>query len=125
MGTKLTPPLFSRRDRYSLVLFSVSFIAFSAIVHTLIGGASSGMFPKFTVQPTPSPQAIILDSPTPKPRLSPTPTPRPTPPPPTPKVTALPMRVHPPIQRPTSTSSTDPVEPQFSPRPLVTADNGT
>jgi TonB family protein len=120
MGTELTPPLFSRRDRYSIVLFSVSFIAFSAIVHTLVGGASSGLFPKFTVQPTPSPQIIILDSPTPKPRISPTPTPRPTPPPPTPKVTAPPMRVHPPILAPSSTKTSGPIERQFSPSPIAT-----
>jgi protein TonB len=117
-----SPPLFSKREKYSLALYSVAFIAFSGFVHTMVGSMGYGLMPHFTVQPTPSPQTIIIDS-RPKPSPKPTPTPHTPPPPPPPKVTppALPA-VHPPKSNPGGTHDVGPTEsPYTPPTPGVTA----
>src|SRR5580700_5638297 len=97
------PPLFTKREKYSLVLCSVAFIAISGFVHTMVGSMGYGLLPRFTVEPSPSPEVIIIDSPRPKATPKPTPTPQvtPTPPPPKVKPPMLPA-VHPP-----KTDSTD------------------
>jgi len=80
------PPLFSKREKYSLVLCSVAFIAFSGMVHTMVGSVANGMLPHFTVEPTPSPQPFNFVT-EPKHTPEPTPTPHATPtPPPPPKI---------------------------------------
>jgi protein TonB len=90
------PPLFSKREKYSLVLCSFAFIAFSGVVHTMIGSMGEGLMPHFTVQVTPSPQTIII-IPGPKHTPKPTPTPHITSTPPPPKVTPPTVpAVHPP-----------------------------
>ncbi len=72
---------FIKRERKSIALFSVAFIAVSAITHFALGGLGAGIhFPT----PTPEPvQTVIIErrpaTPTPAP---PTPTPAPTPTPP-------------------------------------------
>lgn len=76
------PPLFSRREKYSLVLCSVAFIAFSGMVHTMVGSVANGLLPHFTVEPTPSPKPFaFLVEPKHTPRPTPTPHATPTPPP--------------------------------------------
>jgi protein TonB len=75
------PPLFSKREKYSLALCSFGFIAVSVVIHTMIGSMGEGLMPHFTVQATPSPQTIII-IPGPKHTPKPTPTPHITPPPP-------------------------------------------
>ncbi|HEY7979881.1 MAG TPA: energy transducer TonB [Candidatus Eremiobacteraceae bacterium] len=108
------PPLYSKREKYSLALCSVAFIAFSGLVHTMVGSMGYGLMPHFTVQPTPSPQTIIIDS-RPRPTPKPTPTPHVTPPPP-PKVTppVLPA-VHPPTINPGASHGVGPTEPPYTP----------
>lgn len=76
-----SPPLFTKREKYSLALFSMAFIAVSAAVHMMVGGMGYGMLPQFKVEPTPPPQFIVLVH-TSKPKPTPTPHPTPTPPPP-------------------------------------------
>lgn len=73
-----------------------------------------GLMPHFTVQPTPSPQTIIIDS-RPRPTPKPTPTPHVTPPPP-PKVTppVLPA-VHPPTINPGASHGVGPTELPYTP----------
>ena len=78
-----SPPLFTKRERYSLVLCSVAFIAFSGMVHTMIGSVANGMLPRFTVVPAPSPSLFnFLPEPKRTPKPTPTPHMMPTPPPP-------------------------------------------
>jgi protein TonB len=79
------PPLFTKRERYSLVLCSVAFIAFSGMVHTMVGSVANGLFPHFTVEATPSPPPFNF-IPEPKRTPKPTPTPHATPTPPPPKI---------------------------------------
>jgi periplasmic protein TonB len=94
---KTPPPLFSRREKYSLVLCSVAFIAFSGMVHTMVGSVANGMFPHFIVEPTPSPPPFSVDTEKKHPpRPTPTPHATPTPPPP-PKIVVLHLSpIHPP-----------------------------
>jgi TonB family protein len=111
------PPLFSKREKYSLALCSVAFIAFSGFVHTMVGSMGYGLMPHFTVEPTPSPQTVIIIS-RPKSTPKPTPTPHATPTPPPPKVTppVLPA-VHPPKNTATDTPNVGQTEAPYSPPP--------
>jgi protein TonB len=120
-GTMNTPPpLFSKREKYSLALCSVAFIAFSGFVHTMVGSMGYGLMPHFTVEATPSPQVVIFTT-RPKPTPKPTPTPHVSPPPPPPKVTPpiLPA-VHPPKYVSNVHSGVGPTEaPYIQPTPGV------
>lgn len=117
------PPLFSKREKYSLVLCSVAFIAFSGMVHTMVGSAANGLFPHFTVAPTPSPKPFMfLTEPKHTPRPTPTPHATPTPPPP-PKIT--PPRISP-IHLPKNTNTDHQIggpteQPYVPPTPVVAA----
>jgi protein TonB len=78
-----SPPLFSKREKYSLALCSFAFIAFSGVVHTMIGSMGESLMPHFTVQPAASPQTFNITAdpkhspkPTPAPHMTPRPPPK-------------------------------------------------
>ncbi|HEY5095986.1 MAG TPA: energy transducer TonB [Candidatus Eremiobacteraceae bacterium] len=113
------PPLFSKREKYSLAMFSVGFVAFSCVVHLMAGSMGYSFVPRFTVEPTPSPPPFyLLPSARRTPKPTPTPHATPTPPPP-PKVTQPRVpAVHPPniVVRPNRTvGPTEPPDVQPTP----------
>jgi protein TonB len=114
------PPLFTKRERYSLVLCSVAFFAFSGMVHTMVGSVANGLLPHFTVEPTPSTQPFIFVV-EPKHTPKPTPTPHATPTPPPPKIVPpLPSPVHPPKYTEPDHRTVGPTEqPYIAPTPGV------
>jgi protein TonB len=111
------PPLFSKREKYSLALCSMAFVAFSVMVHMMAGSMGYGLLPKFKVEATPPPQIVIF-IPRAKHTPRPTPTPQPTPIPTPPKVTPprLPV-VHPPKNSARPESTAGPSEQRYSPPP--------
>jgi len=111
----ITPPLFSKREKYSLAIFSLGFVAFSCVVHFLAGSAGSSFMPRFTIEQTPAPQTFYI-LPLPKHTPPPTPTPHPTSTPPPAKVTPQRVQaVHPP-KNPTRISRTvGPTEAPYTP----------
>src|SRR5471032_2124900 len=113
MFTMITsPPLFSKREKYSLALFSFGFVAFSCLVHFLAGSAGSSFMPRFTVEQTPAPQKLYLIQ---LPKHTPTPTPHPTSTPPPAKVTPQRVQaVHPPKYPPHTSRTVGPTEAPYT-----------
>jgi TonB family protein len=74
--TDSPPPLFTKREKYALAMLTLSFILASALVHIVIGGIGSGIFPHFhpaAAAPLQYAQIYHLI------KTTPTPTPAPTP----------------------------------------------
>ncbi|MBV8081917.1 MAG: TonB family protein [Candidatus Eremiobacteraeota bacterium] len=101
---------FSKRERKSIVLLSLAFIVFSALLHVILGSLGTGIKlpqPPPLIQ-TPEPFTISFDPPSPSPRPEPTPTPapsrhepqRPSTARPNPHASAPPVRVTPPSAAP-------------------------
>lgn len=109
------PPLFSKREKYSLAIFSFGFVAFSCVVHLLIGSAGESLMPRITVEQTPPPQKFYL-LPRPKHTPTPTPTPHTTPTPAPAKVMPQHLQaVHPPKYPPQPSRPVGPTEMPYTP----------
>lgn len=114
------PPLFTKREAYSLYFLSAAFILFSVVLHFAVGGATETLFPKFKVESTPPPQIVTVQTMlhTPKPTPKPTPTPQPTPTPPPPKNTPAPVHIKlNVVKQVTNDTSTGPSETAYTPPP--------
>jgi protein TonB len=114
------PPLFTKREAYSLYFLSIGFILFSVVLHFAVGGATETLFPKFKVEATPPPQIVTVQTMlhTPKPTPKPTPTPQPTPTPPPPKNTPAPVHIKlNVVKQVTTDNSTGPAEAAYTPPP--------
>jgi len=75
-GQSEQPPLFTKREKYALAVLTLSFIVASALVHLILGGYGSSLFPHFRPEAAASLQPIIFEKfamPTPTPQPVPTP----------------------------------------------------
>lgn len=72
--TDVPQPLFTKREKYALAVLTITFIVASALVHLVLGGFGSTLFPHFQPEAAASVQPVTIDT------LA-SPTPSPTPPP--------------------------------------------
>jgi TonB family protein len=119
---RITPALFTKRDRYALIYLSAGFIILSGLGHFVLGAAGEHFFPQFKEEATPPPQKVTVQTlikppPTPKPTPKPTPTPLPTPTPPPLKNTPPPAHLKMNVVKTHSEGGTGPAEVAYTPPP--------
>ncbi|HZV79739.1 MAG TPA: hypothetical protein VFF60_09055, partial [Candidatus Binatus sp.] len=59
---RITPALFTKREKYALLYLSIGFIVLSAVGHFVIGAAGEKVFPHFKEEATPPPQKVTVQT---------------------------------------------------------------